>query len=87
MTTFFKKCTPAIDQNFDDIQHDLFQSLLQWFRVQQLKIEVSNERAQLLLLSDEKLRDLGISRASASAEALRCDLPAERLQEIKDRRC
>jgi uncharacterized protein YjiS (DUF1127 family) len=87
MTTFSKKCTPTIDLNFDDIQHGVFQSLQQWFRVQQLKIEVSNERAQLLLLSDDRLRDLGISRASAGAEALRSDLPAERLQEIKSRRC
>jgi uncharacterized protein YjiS (DUF1127 family) len=87
MTTFSKKCTPTIDLNFDDIQHGVFQSLQQWFRVQQLKIEVSKERAQLLLLSDDRLRDLGISRASASAEALRSDLPAERLQEIKSRRC
>jgi uncharacterized protein YjiS (DUF1127 family) len=87
MTTFSKKCTPAIGQNFDDIQNGLFQSLQRWFRVQQLKIEVSNERAQLSLLSDDILRDLGITRASAIAEVLRTDLPAERLQEIKNRRC
>ncbi|MFT5599513.1 MAG: hypothetical protein ACI9YO_003211 [Gammaproteobacteria bacterium] len=87
MTTFSKKSTPAIGQNFDDMQHGLFQSLQQWFRVQQLKIEVSNERAQLSLLSDDRLRDLGITRASAGAEALKSDLPAERLQDIKNRQC
>ncbi len=85
MTTFSKKCTPGIGQNFDDIQHSLYQSFQQWFRVQRLKIEVSNERVQLSVLSDERLRDLGITRASANAEALRNDLPAARLQGIKSR--
>lgn len=87
MTTFTKNCTQDSSQNFDDIQHSLYQSIQQWFRVQLLKIEVSNERVQLSLLSDDRLRDLGITRAAADTEALRSDLPAARLNDIKIRKC
>jgi uncharacterized protein YjiS (DUF1127 family) len=87
MTTFTKDCTSDIGQNLDIIQHGLYQSLQQWFRIQLLKIKISNERAQLSLLSDDRLRDLGITRAAAAAEALKTDLPAARLNEIKSKRC
>ena len=87
MTTVTKNCNQGIEQNLDDIQHGLYQSLQQWFRTQRLKIEVSNERVQLSLLSDDKLRDLGITRAAADAEALRSDLPAARLNDINSKKC
>lgn len=87
MTTLTKNCTPDIGQNLNDIQHGLYQSLQQWFRIQRLKFEVSNERTQLLLLSDDKLRDLGITRSEAVAEAFRVDLPVERLNHLKSKKC
>ena len=87
MTTFSKNCTQRSSQNFDDIQHGLFQSIQHWFRVQQLKIEISQEREQLSLLSNESLSDLGITRAEADAESDKNDLPAFRLNEIKSRKC
>jgi uncharacterized protein YjiS (DUF1127 family) len=87
MTTVTKNCNQGIRQNFDDIQHGLYQSLKQWVRILRLKIEVSNERAQLSLLSDDRLRDLGLTRVSADAEALKSDLPAARLNDIKSKKC
>ena len=87
MTTFTKNSTPGIGKNFDDIQNGLYQSLQQWFRIQLLKIKVSNERAQLSLLSDDMLRDLGITRAEADTEAFRNDLPAARRNDLKSIKC
>lgn len=87
MTTFTKNCNQGIGQNLDNIQHGLYQTLQQWFRIQQLKIQVSNERAQLSLLSNDRLRDLGITRTAADAEAVRSDLPTARLNNIKSKKC
>jgi uncharacterized protein YjiS (DUF1127 family) len=87
MTTFTKNSTSDLGRNLGNIQHGLYQSLQQWFRTQRLKIEVSNERVQLSLLSDDRLRDLGITRATADAEVLRSDLPVDRLNDIKSRQC
>ncbi|MFT5659223.1 MAG: hypothetical protein ACI9KN_002506 [Gammaproteobacteria bacterium] len=87
MTTFSKNSTQDIAQNLDDAQHGLYRLLQQWVRIQRLKIEVANERKQLLTLSDARLRDLGTSRSEAVAESLRRDLPAARLNAIKNTLC
>lgn len=87
MTTFTKNCSQSISQNLNQAQHGLYQLLQQWFRIQNLKIAVENEREQLLELSNASLRDLGITRAQATAEAFRRDLPAGRLNRIKNRQC
>ena len=87
MTTLSKNCTHGSSRNFDDIQHGLFQSMQHWFRVQQLKIEISKEREQLSMLSNASLSDLGITRAEADAESGKNDIPAFRLNEIKSKKC
>lgn len=52
-----------------------------WWAMQQLKSAVRLERKELLDLSDEQLRDIGIDRAQALRESARDsgDLPADRL--------
>jgi uncharacterized protein YjiS (DUF1127 family) len=56
----------------------LIQIFRQWMKNQQFKFRVAMERRQLLEMSDEMLKDIGISRAQAEAEALRSDLPTSR---------
>jgi uncharacterized protein YjiS (DUF1127 family) len=57
----------------------LTQIFRQWVKNQQFKFRVALERRQLLEMSDEMLKDIGISRAQAEAEALRSDLPSSRI--------
>jgi uncharacterized protein YjiS (DUF1127 family) len=57
----------------------LIQIFRQWMKNQQFKFRVAMERRQLLEMSDEMLKDIGISRAQAEAEALRSDLPSSRI--------
>ncbi|MGK0399718.1 MAG: hypothetical protein ACJA0I_002023 [Gammaproteobacteria bacterium] len=87
MTNFSKECAPSVSLNFNHSQQRLYQSLLQWIRIQNFKIAVARERKQLLLLSDESLRDIGFSRSEANTEAFSHDLPKVRLDEIKNKKC
>jgi|TARA_B110000967_G_C18712050_1_gene473219 uncharacterized protein YjiS (DUF1127 family) len=83
MTTFIKNSALNMSQNLDHAQYILFQLVLQWIQIQALKIAVTRERKQLLLLSDASLRDIGISRSEANIEALSIDIPMIRLDQIK----
>ena len=87
MTNFSKQCAPSVNLNFNHSQQRLYRSLLQWIRIQNLKMVVARERKQLLLLSDASLRDIGFSRSEANTEAFRHDLPKMRLDEIKSKEC
>ena len=61
------------------IQIVMVLSIRMWMKNQQLKFQLARERRQLKDLSDAMLRDIGIDRAAALAEALRSDIPASRL--------
>ena len=54
-----------------------------WFEMKQLKISLRQERKQLMTMSDELLKDLGISRADAETEARRKDIPPSRLETLR----
>ena len=87
MATFSKNGSPGISQSFDHAQHGLYRLLLQWIQIQNLKMAVAKEREQLLMLSDASLIDLGLTQFDANVEAFSRDLPAARLDEIKNRQC
>ena len=53
-----------------------------WLRELQLRDSIQRERRQLMELSDDLLKDIGVSREDALAEAGRLDLPRERLNRI-----
>ena len=55
-----------------------------WASIQQLKIDVKQERQHLLEMSDAMLSDLGITWDQAREEARKVDLPVVRI-EILDR--
>ncbi len=56
----------------------LLQQVRAWAAEESLKYRMKRERRQLAAMSDDLLRDLGISRADAEIEASRTDIPAAR---------
>jgi uncharacterized protein YjiS (DUF1127 family) len=77
MTTLTEKREGMIAQELLRKQGILKQTLLNWLKVLELKIRVYREREQLLAMSTISLNDMGITRAEA--EAIRSDIPLERL--------
>ena len=84
MTTYTENYTQGIVGNFVDAMGNFVQRLRHWARIQQLKIDVKQERQQLLEMSDAMLSDLGITWDQAREEARKVDLPVVRI-EILDR--
>jgi uncharacterized protein YjiS (DUF1127 family) len=78
MTTYTESCSRSIAGHPAGALDILTQIFRQWVKNQQFKFRVALERRQLLEMSDEMLKDIGISRAQAEAEALRSDLPTSR---------
>ena len=56
----------------------ILQAVRQWLDNQRLKASLEQERASLLTMSDEMLKDIGIDRTTANREALRNDIPEHR---------
>jgi uncharacterized protein YjiS (DUF1127 family) len=79
MTTYTQNCTHGSTANTTGILDSLAQLFRQWMDCQLLKIRIQHERKALLSMSSAMLRDIGISHADADQEALRTDLPADRL--------
>lgn len=79
MTTYTESCSRSIAGHPAGALDILTQIFRQWVKNQQFKFRVALERRQLLEMSDEMLKDIGISRAQAEAEALRSDLPSSRI--------
>ena len=50
-----------------------------WSQREALKYRLRQERRQLAEMPDEMLRDLGVGREDALAEAAKTDIPADRL--------
>lgn len=87
MTTYTEKCSRSIVGHPAEALDILTQLFRQWMKHQQLKFQVAQERRQLTEMSDSMLRDLGISRAQAQAEAMRSELPAARLHSLERGNC
>lgn len=82
MTAYTERCSRSLVTSPAGVLEYLIGQTNCWFRIQQLKHQVARERRQLMLLSDAELKDLGISRYEAAAEAHRSDLPRDRLRNI-----
>lgn len=87
MTTYTENCSRRIDENTIHAQESLGELILNWFRVQQLKISLKTERRQLLEMSDAMLKDMGITRAEAQAEAQSLEIPTTRLKSPQAGNC
>ncbi|MDH3760664.1 MAG: DUF1127 domain-containing protein [Gammaproteobacteria bacterium] len=75
MTTYTESCSRSIAGHPAGALDILTQIFRQWMKNQHFKIRVAQERRQLLEMSDDMLKDIGVSRAQAEAEALRSELP------------
>ena len=84
MTTYTENYTQGIVRNLFDALGNFVQRLRHWASIQQLKIDVKQERQQLLEMSDAMLSDLGITWDQAREEARKVDLPVVRIK-ILDR--
>ena len=82
MTTYTENCSRSIVGRPAGSLETLTQILRHWMQKQQLRFQVARERRQLLEMPDTMLRDLGISRGEAVAEARQIELPAERLNRL-----
>lgn len=78
MTTYTESCSRSITGHPAGALECLTQIFRQWMKNQQLKVRLAQERQQLLEMSDEMLKDIGVTRAQAEAEALRSELPVHR---------
>ena len=61
-----------------NIMDRLARQIHHWVKMQETRRQLQLERWQLTMMADETLRDIGISRADAEAEAARKDIPAAR---------
>ena len=84
MTNYTENYTQGITGNFVGALGNFVQKVRHWASIQQLKIDVKQERQQLLEMSDAMLSDLGITWDQAREEARKVDLPVVRI-EILDR--
>ena len=80
MTTYTENYTQGIVGNLVDTMGNFVQRVRHWARIQQLKIDVKQERQQLLEMSDAMLGDLGITWDQAKEEARKVDLPLVRIK-------
>ena len=78
MTAITQKCSRTLDANPVRVATSLKSMITAWFKHQQLKTSVALERRQLAALSDCQLKDIGISREAAEAEASKSDIPSSR---------
>lgn len=54
-----------------------------WWVTRELSAEIKVERKELADLPDHILHDIGVSRAEASAESRRIDLPVDRVRGLR----
>ena len=78
MTECTAKCSATLAASHVGTTGSLLQTVRQWIAEQRLKSRIQHERAQLLMLTDGQLQDMGLDRAAAEAEARRRDIPAGR---------
>ena len=79
MTIYTENCNHSVQNSFYRFTCQLFQSLSQLLVLQRVKASVRNERTQLMEMSDQMLKDIGISREQAMDESKRNDIPAGRI--------
>lgn len=87
MTICTENCSQGIAGTSFTQPRSLGKLLLQSFQIEKLKAVVGRERQQLLEMSDDMLKDIGVTRARAIEEAHRSDLPANRLANLANGRC
>ncbi len=78
MTNCTQNCPGSIAATHVGFADTLAHLVRHWMQEQRLKASIKRERAALLSMSDEMLKDIGIDRIDAVQEAHRSDIPASR---------
>ena len=79
MTHYTEHCSRTMTDSAVELDRGLRQIVVRWIVEQRLKLALRRERRQLAQLSDQQLRDIGLEREEANAEAQRRDIPLNRL--------
>ncbi len=79
MTAYTQDCSQSIAGHPAGVLEILTEAVCLWMKNQRLKSQLAHERRQLQDMSDAMLRDIGVDRAAAQAEAARSDIPVSRL--------
>jgi uncharacterized protein YjiS (DUF1127 family) len=82
MTSFNQVCNESSVIHSGGLLHLVLEKVRKTVAVQQLRMNVRREREVLKELTDDQLRDIGISRRAALTEAARHDLPTKRIASI-----
>ena len=78
MTTITENSTNRIEQVSVIASDSIFGILRDWLVLQQLKVQLRQERRGLRAMSDRMLRDIGLTREQALTEARSRNIPAAR---------
>ena len=79
MTQYTEHCSSTIAASAVELDRGIRQIVIRWIARQHLKAALRRERRQLASMPEHLLRDIGINRESADAEARRRDIPRNRL--------
>jgi len=80
MNTFLESLRYNFAPDLFAARDNLFQALRNFLNNEKLKHQIQQERTQLQSMSDAQLKDIGIDRFQAIHEALRSDIPADRIR-------
>ena len=78
MTVYTEKCSRSQFTGTAGIAETLSCLVREWLKNLQLKAAIRAERRQLAAMTDAELKDIGLSREQALAEAARHDIPQHR---------
>ena len=78
MTIYTEKLTHNKANQASRVMGNLARQIHHWLKMQEIRHQLRQERKQLMRMSGDALKDLGISRADAEAEAWMKDIPAAR---------
>jgi uncharacterized protein YjiS (DUF1127 family) len=78
MTIYTEKLTHNKANQASRVMGNLARQIHHWLKMQEIRQQLRQERKQLMRMSDDALKDLGISRAGANAEGQLKDIPAAR---------
>jgi uncharacterized protein YjiS (DUF1127 family) len=78
MTIYTEKLTYNRANQASRVMGNLSRQIHHWLKMQEIRHQLRQERKQLMRMSDDALKELGISRADANAEARLKDIPAAR---------
>ena len=80
MTAYTEKCSRSMTGYPDGVLEILSQAFCQWMQTRKLRIQLAQERRYLLDMPAQQLSDIGLTRADAVEEAMRTDIPAQRVR-------